>query len=300
MAFGHRIASDFPLHGLPLANKGGSVSVTLRNATTAVSLEALDDGGPRFVREPHQGGIRYVAGGIGEFVIPRGGAEVTYSLTADAAFGDVQHILTGPILVMALQLQGEFFLHGGAIERGGGAFAISAPHGFGKSTLTAAFHRAGYPVRSDDVVPVREHDGAFFAGQGQPWIKLWDNALEEFGDDADTYDQVLSGFNKRIIPGVTTEGELPLRTVYLLAPHLDADKPIQFRQLTGLEGALGLMANVYSPEIMVGELAARNLDFATRIAETVPVRVVSYYRSFENLPNIRDAILRDFDEVTGA
>lgn len=245
-------------------------------------------------------GVRYTATGIGEFLIHDGGHRVTYSLQANAAPIDVQHMLTGPALVMALQLQGEFVLHGGAIERDGQVFAISAPHGFGKSTLTASFYRAGHPVRSDDVIPVREREGTFFGGQGQPWIKLWDNALEEFGDDVTQYDNVLTGYDKRIIPGVTTEGELPLRTIYLLAPHLHEDKPIEFQKLTGLEGALAVMASVYSPEILEGPLAVHNLDFATRVAAKVPVRVASYYRSFENLPAIREAILRDFDEVTRA
>ena len=114
------------------------------------------------------------------------------------------------------------------------------------------------------------------------------------------YDPVLTGFKKRIVPGVTSEGELSLGAVYLLLPHLDESKPTEFRQLTGLEGALGLMGAVYSPETIVGELAVRNLDFATRLAARVPVRLASYYRTFENLPTIRDAILRDFDEVSGA
>jgi hypothetical protein len=254
----------------------------------------------RFLREIFGDGIRYVASGIGEFLIHDHGRVITYSLALDAPPGDVQHILSGPALVMALQLQGGFFLHAGAVERGGAMFAISAPHGFGKSTLTASFHEAGCAVHSDDVVPIAEVNGIFVGRQGQPWIKLWDNVLGEFGKDAKEFDEVLDGLGKRIVPGITADGEVPLRTVYLLAPHTTEDKPMEFRQLSGLDGALGLMANVYSPEIMVGELAASNLDFATRIAGKVPVRVVSYYRSFENLPNIREAILRDFDELINA
>lgn len=297
-AFGRQIISDFPLDRLRFGDQAGETSVVMQNSGKTYIQEDLRGGEfERFGRDGCLDGVRYTAHGVGEFLVQDGGKRITYSLAAGVAPGDVQHILTGPALIMALQLQGEFFLHCGAIERDGGVFAVSAPHGFGKSTLTAAFFRSGYAVRSDDVIPVKEHDGTFLGGQGQPWIKLWDNALEKFGDDADRYDKVLTGFDKRIIPGVTTEGELPLRTVYLLAPHLTEDKPIEFRQMKGVEAALALMANVYSPEIMIGELAARNLDFATRIAAKVPVRVVSYYRSFDNLPNIRDAIIRDFDEV---
>jgi hypothetical protein len=237
-------------------------------------------------------------GGIGEFLIHDAGARITYSLAPEAPAGDVQHILTGPALVMALQLQGEFFLHAGAVEHAGTMFALSAPHGFGKSTLTASFFESGCTVHSDDVVPISLRDGTVFGSQGQPWIKLWDNVLGEFGKDPQAYDEVLDGLGKRIVPGLSGEGEVPLRCVYLLAPHLKEREPVTFRQLTSLEAALALVANVYSPEIIEGELARKTLDFATRIAESVAVRAISYYRSFENLPAIRQAILSDFEEVS--
>lgn len=300
-AFGRTIAADLALDGLKAASGSGHVSVTMRESGR------ISEGPPIILHEPSRfrrewcaDGARYTATGIGEFLIHDDGTKVSYSVSPGTRPGDVRHILSGPALIMALQLQGEFFLHAGAVVRDRSVFAIAAPHGFGKSTLTAAFYRAGCTVLSDDVVPVREQDGRFMGCQGQPWIKLWDNVLGQFGKDAREFEEVLDGLGKRIVPGVTVEGEVPLRTVYLLVPHMTADKSITIRRLTGLEGALALMANVYSPEIMVGELAARNLDFATRIAGSVPVRVVSYYRSFENLPNIRDAILRDFDEVIRA
>lgn len=299
--FGVVISSDFPLDRLPEAAQSRDVSVTMRHSGQEwYHPEVLDGDSDRFLREPNKSGVRYVAGGVGEFLIEDHGRLITYSLAPGAAGGDVQHILTGPALVMALQLQGEFFLHAGAVERDGAMFALSAPHGFGKSTLTASFHDFGCTVHSDDVVPIAEVDGRVVGRQGQPWIKLWDNVLGQFGKDAKQFDEVLEGLGKRIVPGIAADGEVPLRCVYLLAPHLSNEKPVEFRQLSGLEGALALLANIYSPEIIVGELAASSLTFATRIAGSVPVRVVSYYRSFEALPSIREAILRDFEGLTHA
>jgi len=296
--FGRTISSDFPLDRLAAASSDGCVAVTIRDSGRLwLDGGKLDTARARFLREPFDGGVRYLAGGVGAFVIAPGGRTITYSLAPDAPAGDVQHILTGPALVMALQLQGDFFLHGAAIEHDGAMFALSAPHGFGKSTLTAAFYRAGDRVHSDDVVPIKAEGDRFTGGQGQPWIKLWDSALDQFGDDPEAYDEVLKGFGKRIVPGITAEGEFPLGAVYFLAPSTNPDIRTEFASLSPLNGALGLMSNVYSPEIIKGDLAARSLDFATRVAETVPVRVVSYFRSFEGLPALREAILRDFDEV---
>jgi hypothetical protein len=202
---------------------------------------------------------------------------------------------------MAQQLQGNYFLHAACFEQNAKLFAISAPHGFGKSTLAASFIGAGCTVYSDDVLPLREADGVIVGRQGQPWIKLWDNALEAAGEDAEQYDRVLAGYEKRVVPAIQeTDEELPLWGVYLLAPRVAEDAETEFRQLGGVEAALALMANTYSPEILTGDLAAKTLDFSGRIAESVPVRVVSYHRSFENLPNIRDAILADAEAIVHA
>lgn len=299
-AFGQTIAADLVLNGLPLARRAGAASVTICNSGRSWGVAPDQRQLPRFARDRYVDGVRYTAAGIGDFHIHCNGTRITYSLAPGAPAGDIQHILTGPALVMALQLQGDFFLHAGAVERDGAMFALSAPHGFGKSTLTASFHDAGCIVHSDDVVPIAEVDGTIVGRQGQPWIKLWDNVLGQFGKDPRQFDEVLDGLGKRIVPGITSEGEVPLRCVYLLAPHLSEERPIRFCQLNRLDGALALMASIYSPEIVAGELAARSLSFATRIAESVPVRVVSYYRSFEILPRIRRAILRDFEGLLDA
>ncbi len=297
-AFGCAVSSDFPLRRFPAAHDGRSPALTIRDSGQAWEADSGAPDGPRFVRERTGDGVRYLAGGVGEFRISGDGSTITYSLAPDVVEGDVEHVLSGPALVMALQLQGGFFLHAAGVASGGRMFALAAPHGFGKSTLAASFIDLGCAVYSDDVLPLREDRGGVLARQGQPWIKLWDSALEASGKDAGQYDAVLTGYDKRVVPAIQhTDEELPLGAIYLLAPHRNPDAAATFSALGGSEAALRVLANTYSPEILTGDLAARSLDFATRLAETVPVRVVSYFRSFEGLPALREAILRDFDEA---
>ena len=297
-ALGAEIVSDVPLPRLPSTRRGGRAALTIRDSGQAWEAESAAPDGPRFVRERRGDGVRYVAGGVGEFRISGDGSTITYSLAPGVAAGDVEHVLSGPALVMALQLQGGFFLHAAGVVSGGRMLALAAPHGFGKSTLAASFIDLGCTVYSDDVLPLREDGDGVLARQGQPWIKLWDSALEASGKDAGQYDAVLTGYDKRVVPAIEhTDEEVPLGAVYLLAPHRNPDAAATFSALGGSEAALRVLANTYSPEILTGDLAARSLDFATRVAEAVPVRVVSYFRSFEGLPALREAILRDFDEV---
>lgn len=300
--FDRVVASDFSLPRLQLAPAGESPDVTIRESGMCWNDGTAANGGAReFTRIRCGEDVLYRADGIGLFRIHQRGRQVTYSLAPGASPSDVQHVLTGPALVMALQLQDDFFLHAASAVKDGGMLALSAPHGAGKSTLAASLIDAGLHVGSDDVLPLRVSEGTICGLGGHPWIKLWDDALVEFGQDAKDFDEVLEGYGKRVVPNILNEqARFPLRAVFLLNPHGDFAQKMTITEIAGLDAVLALMANVYSPEIMVGELAVHNLDFATRIAAQVPVRVVSYYRSFENLPNIRDAILRDFDEVVRA
>ena len=293
-AFGQVVASDFPLPRLPLADRRERESVTIVGSLRFCGADVpAADAPERFRRESSRGGVRYLAGGIGEFLIEERGRRITYSLAKGAAPEDVQHVLTGPALVMALQLQGTFVLHAASIEVGGHIVALAAPHGFGKSTLAGHFMNAGFSVHGDDVVPLWKTASRVVAGEGQPWLKLWEQSLDALGRNPKDFDEVMRGFGKRVVPRFGAGlGELPLAAVYVLAPHV-IKRPICIQRLGLTDATFRLIGNVYSPELMVGQRAASALEFATYVAESVPVSTVSYHRSFEQLPILADAIIQD-------
>lgn len=51
--------------------------------------------------------------------------------------------------------RGDLPLHAAAVEAGGGAVIVAAPRTYGKTTMAAAFHRAGHRVLSEDTTCVR-------------------------------------------------------------------------------------------------------------------------------------------------
>ena len=51
--------------------------------------------------------------------------------------------------------RGDLPLHAAAVEVGGGAVIVAAPRTYGKTTMAAAFHRAGHRVLSEDTTCVR-------------------------------------------------------------------------------------------------------------------------------------------------
>ncbi len=302
---GHAVVSDFALRDLP------ATSIDHPAVTVIESRDRFPDAG-LMVREIHDGesgapviqvsesvqGLHYWARDIGQFWIEASGAVVRYSLADGALPADIEHMLAGPVIGLALQMQGQVQLHAGAVVIDGRAVAFAAPHGTGKSTLTAAFVRAGHCLLTDDLLPLVPTAAGFTALHSLPRMKLWGDSLAALGEDERGYDTVLSWGAKRRITVDERWGEVehegrPLAAVYLLAPHPDPAMPIEFSAVDGATAALQLVANMYMADMLRGARAVNALDAAARLAAMAPVRRVSYCRAYDNLPALRAAIVAD-------
>lgn len=63
--------------------------------------------------------------------------------------------LWGIPALLCFRARGDLPLHAAAIEVDGGALLVSAPRTYGKTTMAAAFHRAGHRVLSEDTSCIR-------------------------------------------------------------------------------------------------------------------------------------------------
>ncbi len=97
-------------------------------------------------------GFRLRIGGAGWFSVePREGR---IAAPADGGLRTEERLWGIPAL-LCFRERGDLPLHAAAVEADGGAVLIAAPRTFGKTTLAAAFHRAGHRVLSEDTSCVR-------------------------------------------------------------------------------------------------------------------------------------------------
>jgi len=82
----------------------------------------------------------------------------------DIATETVDHLVWDQVLPPVLAHDGALVLLGGGVEVDGGAIAIVAPSGHGKSTLSASLHGAGRTLLGDDALIVD-------TGQTRPTIR---------------------------------------------------------------------------------------------------------------------------------
>lgn len=304
---GIRIASDIPLRDLaPVIGAPNAPTLAVRACAPAalppagvLLREVTDSAGERYAFRTYQAGRGFLwrIKGIGDFHVHENGSRISYALLPGALRSDVEHVILGPVLGSALHLRGVPLLHAGAVVVDDAAVAVTAPSGFGKSTLVAQLAALGLPVLTDDTLPVTPSENAPIVEPYIPRMKLWDDALDALGHDPDVHATAISWLEKRRVrmDGTIASmalGQYPLRSIYLLSPRL-AGAPVTFRTLEGHEAVLSLLASMYLPELLCGLRALPAFRAATAIVRACTVRSVSYPRTFEALPTLACAIVED-------
>ncbi|MGE5596742.1 MAG: hypothetical protein ACM3S1_12005 [Hyphomicrobiales bacterium] len=304
---GTRIVSDFAFRDLVrAAGTAGAAGDALR--VTRCEPSAIP-AGAELVREvvdeaeryafrtyADDRGWRWEVQGLGQFFIDVATLNITYALLPGACPSDVEHVLVGPVLGTALQLRGQPLLHAGAVVIDGVAAAITAPSGYGKSTLIAHLASRGLPVLSDDTLPIGLGAGGPFARPYVRKIKLWEDSLAALGGRPDEYERALSWLEKVRLPvGAQPIGPsetFPLRGIYILRPHV-TPTDITIDRLDARSATFAMLGSMYLPELLHVRRTRAALDAAAALAAAGCVRELHYERSFGQLPAVGDAIVAD-------
>ncbi|NOZ06934.1 MAG: hypothetical protein GXP41_11400 [Chloroflexi bacterium] len=214
--------------------------------------------------------------------------------------------LLGPVLSFWLERQGLPALHAAAVVVDDRAIAFLSANKGGKSSLAAAFMQAGFPLLSDDIVPVERAGGAFVGRPGYPQMRLWPEEAQHFLGCYEDLDLVHPMLSKRRVPvggdgfGDFCDHSQPLACLYLPERRDPANSGAQIEivPVSPRDAVFELIRHSFAVRMAeaVG-LAAQRLDFFAQMAGQVPVRRLVYPSGFEHLPRVRDAVLADLQEL---
>lgn len=210
--------------------------------------------------------------GVARFEIV-GGRQIIIDAVTEAPPANVRLFLLGSAMGILLHQRGIVPLHANAIDTGTGAIAFLGPSGAGKSTLAAAFHDQGFPILSDDVCALARLADHYFAMPGVPRLRLWRDALENSGRNADGCERVLDSADKFTVPTDRASDQQPrlLRAIFVLARG-DPGEGGRLRELSGVSALQPIVENTYRGGALrlVGNSQAY---FATclELAQKVPV-----------------------------
>jgi len=239
-----------------------------------------------------------------EFWVDRLSTEIWATWSNSTTIEDTMTYLIGPVLGFVLQLRGTLSLHGSAISVGDQAIGFVGPAGAGKSTLAAAFARQGYPVLSEDILPVFEKHNALFIGTGYPYVCLWPDTVKSLFGSSNALPRLTptegkyASWDKRYL-SLTKDGypfkrqTYPLGMIYLLGERSNDSKEPLIEQLPLTDGLMALIANLYVGYLLDEGMHAQAFRLLGRLVALVTIRRVSIPANLSCLPRICGRLVDD-------
>lgn len=301
-AFGVSFRSDFP-SSLALPPSSRAPDLHLRRGSTSPHPLGLAAPTPTFrseLRNP-DGRSRLTVHPTPEGTLLRIEGEWDFLLRPDTieafpaspawADADVELAFLSSALILWLEQRGRPVLHAGAVEIDGGAVALLAESGTGKSTLTVALGLRGWPVLTDDILPLAPLAAQFEAHEGFPQLRLAPESAAALLGSAEGLEASSLDAAKRGIPLDGSRGVVaavppkPLRLLILLAR--DACPEPRLEPVPPREAVLHLLRHSFAPRLVEAlGLAPGRFDLLARLAQSVPMLRLCYPSGFDGLPEV--------------
>jgi hypothetical protein len=303
--YGMVISSDTPLD-LPTDTHGGVARVECVSAPAAAFLAATDGSGDAADRDSWyqyivlRDGSTYVRWRtVGEFLVAADGRRITCRRFDRASVESFQVYLLGQALSFALVRQGFEPLHATAVVVDGRAVAFLGSNAFGKSSLAACFLEGGSRLLTDDLLILRESRNCILAYPGPPRLKLFPKIARRFlGQDVTKRVHMNPDTDKLILPIEEHRRHgrpIALEAVYALAPPRDACRAtgVRVESLSPREAFLELLKGTFNRRLTNQPRLQRQFGFTTRVTDLVAVKRLSYPRTIDRLPEVREAVRAD-------
>ncbi|MGM8211566.1 aldolase [Virgibacillus sp. W0430] len=217
-AFGLTITSDYYFPQLSNGTtKDALTDVVIVQADLNSLWTELKNGNNPFVF--HEDFVMFHVPRVAIYLI-KGGTEIFVSPIGKVKEENVRFFILGTCMGILLLQRKILPLHGSAVVIDGKAYAVVGDSGAGKSTLAAAFIEKGYPLLSDDILPItmsKEHIP--IVQPSYPQQKLWLNSIKAFGIEQGEGRPIFNRPDKFTVPvrSMFMEKSVPLAGVFELS-----------------------------------------------------------------------------------
>lgn len=303
LVYGLVIESELPLTSVhEAAGDDGGADITVLAGSPAY-FQAIAPDGPR---DPDDwiehvvlgdGGVYMKSSEVFEAVISADGRTAICRKLGDVEQRAFEANLLNFIVSASLTLQGEETLHATVLEMDGRAVGLLGQSGAGKSTLAAYLISRGADLITDDMLRVGFDADAMLAYPGPYRLKLLDEPGTRFLPDAvaDGHFNALSG-KIMVRPRKEARGHRPPSRLAALfhigSPDDDKVTAISSARLNGLELAKTLMSSAMDTRYAKSSRMERQIRFAARVADLLPIYALRYPRTVEALDGVAREIRR--------
>jgi hypothetical protein len=237
--------------------------------------------------------------GLADFAISPDGSQIGIWSAADGSEETLRHLLLDQVLPRLLAHQGRLMLHAGAVCINKQAVIFVGQTGWGKSTLAASFHMAGYRLLSDDGLLVIPERGGVSALPTYPGLRLWPESVSGLYTKTPPLAPMAHYSSKQRV--LATEGyemnhqPMPIAALYVLAPPDPGSDAISVSRLSARETCIEIVRNSFQLDVTDHQRAMHLLEAASDVAQHLPAFRLTYPRDHALLPQVRAAILAQQD-----
>jgi hypothetical protein len=310
--YGLKLASDFPFANR-LVNTTGEPDLTFR-LVDAPPVGGWEEDTPAYASSPELDGaeesllyvyrrgsyhILRITGVVDYYIAP----ESIACYLLDPAYEHLAEIhLLGIAFSLWLELRGIPALHASAVVIEEGAVAFLATNRGGKSSLAAILMQAGYPLLTDDILPLEQRGEMFLGRPGYPQMRMWPDQASRFLGRYEDLGVVHPAYSKRRVPvgedglGTFHSEPVPLTCFYLPERRDPAGwgTGIEIGPVSRVEALMSLVGQSFVPHTVEAlGLQAQRLNFFARLLSQVPVRRVVYPEGYVHLPQISRSLVSD-------
>jgi hypothetical protein len=198
------------------------------------------------------------------FLVGAGGRSISLvDAPAEYTVDDLAAYALGPVLTIALHLQGAVLLHAAAVVLNGQAVVFAGDSGSGKSTTAAMLHRHGWTVLSDDITEI----SGSRALPAIPAIRLWPDVLDALYGSAAAFPDHAPSWDKKILVTPCAAGAHEIAAVLFLDP---GGEP-RFERLPPRDGWQRLMACAPTAQLPGEEMQRKIFETTSALADGVPM-----------------------------
>ena len=293
--YGLRIRSDIRLPELVVSepNRDPDVNVTTGHLDEA-RLDFELDGAETFMRlgcvvRSSPKAVCYSWQGIGTVLILNG-SEVVVSIEPGTDEADLAPFITGAVFGNLLHQRGLMILHGSSVAVGGKAVAFLGEKEAGKSTTALHLHARGYPLLTDDLLPLEFGHGEIRTIPGFPQIKLCTDTLEAAGLEPAALPRINRFVDKRAYRCTDGFVSEPMRISRLYI--LTEGPKIAIQRLDPSEAFIEIVRNTYLHRYLQATgRTATHFKRCEAVVETLPIFRLSRPRQFHLLPEVSTAVI---------
>ncbi len=210
----------------------------------------------------------------------------------------VELYLLGLVFSLWLECRGSPALHASAVVVDDRVVAFLSGNRGGKSSLAGKLMQRGYPLLTDDILPVEHRDGQMVGRPSYPQMRLWPPEADYFLGSHEHLPLAHPRYTKRRVRvgpgsfGRFCDRLVPLSAIYL--PEQREGASVRIEPVAPGPALIALVRQSFAAHLAEAMgLRASRFRFFSELLRKVPVRRLVYPSGFQHLDEVCDAVVED-------